>query len=329
MTRGRFLVGLLVAVAGVGCGGPGLSRPVTIRYATSIEEVHPTVTAMKRFAERLEELSGGELRVEVRTRFGANGHELLEACRQGQIDMGVVTASTLAQQVPLANIFTMPFLFRDEAHLAAAMADEPGRRLREEARRVAGLRITGFYTAGMRSITTQGGPIRRPEDLRGLKIRVMESEMMVETLTAMGASGIPMNYGEIYGALQRGELDGWENNANTILNARTIETGCNHLAWTRHLAMPDLAFASLGFYERLTRTQRAWLEQAMAETTAEQGEQWRRNEAEAVAQLEAAGMRCNEVEREAFAGRMQALYERAFLRQGREFEELFLLIREM
>ena len=152
---------------------------------------------------------------------------------------------------------------------------------------------------------------------------------MVDTLGAMGASAQPMGQGEVYSALQTGVLDGWENNPPTALTFKMYETGCTHFAWTRHLAVPDLVVAGKAFWEGLAPGARAAIAPAVAATVGKQRELWREGEEQAVEALKTAGMTFSEVDREAFAARVEPLYEEYYRKYGEAFEGLCREIRSM
>jgi tripartite ATP-independent transporter DctP family solute receptor len=238
--------------------------------------------------------------------------------REGNIEIACVSAAPLAQFAPDLNVLSMPCLFRDPAHQHATVDGEIGTRLGAKlAER--GLHCLGYFDAGSRNLMTKKGPIRSPGDLRGIKIRVMSSRLMVDALGAMGAAAQPMGQGEVYSALQTGVLDGWENNPQTALSFRMYETGCTHFAWTRHLAVPDVVVAGRGVLGALDPPTRAVLEQAMRETVARQRELWRDGERAAIEALKSKGMQFNEVEHAAFVERVEPLYLEYAAKYGEDF----------
>jgi len=284
---------------------------------------------MEFFEERAEELAGGELDVKLFPNgVLGNATECVESLRTGNLEMSVVSAAPLSQFAVELNALTMPFLFRDSDHQYAVVDGEIGQTLGASLEET-GVGCLGFFDAGSRNVMTKTGPIEGPDDLVGMKIRVMTSKLMMDTLNAMGASAQAMGQGEVYSALQTGVLDGWENNPPTALTFKMHETGCTYFAWTRHLAVPDLVVVDQDFLDSLSENARQAIEQAVTETIARQRELWRQGEQDAILALEEAGMTFHPVDREVFAARVEPLYEEYYEKYGEEFERLCREIRAM
>jgi TRAP-type C4-dicarboxylate transport system substrate-binding protein len=174
---------------------------------------------------------------------------------------------------------------------------------------------------------TKRGPVRRPADLGGMKIRVMDSRALREAVDRLGASATPMSQGEVYSALDRGVIDGWENNPPTCLTFSMHETGCKYFAWTRHVAIPDLLILNPDWIAALDPDLRAVLDEALAALEREQRELWRREERAAVEQLAAGGMLFNEVDAEAFRAPFADFYAGYVAEYGEDFGRLLETIR--
>jgi tripartite ATP-independent transporter DctP family solute receptor len=296
--------------------------PRIVKLGTVLPESHATVKAMKFFQDRLGELSSGRMKVVLfpSSQLGS-ADEMIDGCRTGDIEMAQVSAAVLAEYVPLANALSMPFIWRDAEHQARVLDGDAVAPIASSAREL-DLEVLGYLDAGTRNITTIQGPIEKPEDLHGLKIRVMDARLMVDSINALGASAVAMNQGEVFTALQQGVLDGWENNPQTIVTFRMYETGCKHFAWTRHFSIPDLFIASRPFMERLTSQERDWLLKAVEESIHKQREIWRDEEQKALAHMAEKGMKINAVEGEPFRRRVLPIYERYYQRHGEEFRIL-------
>jgi tripartite ATP-independent transporter DctP family solute receptor len=326
-----LLLVLSIGVHGAGCRDRAIDpgAPRLIKLATILPESHGTVKAMLFFKERMQAISGGRIRVNL---FASgqlgNPDELIDGCRTGDIEMAQNSVAILAEYLPIANALAMPFIFRDSDHQARALRGEIGTILRERCRPI-GLELLGFLDAGTRNITTTTGPIRSPEDLRGMKIRVMDAQLMVDSINALGASAVAMNQGEVFTALQQGLLDGWENNPQTVVTFRMYETGCKYWAWTRHLAIPDIFIASRRFMNELSGQERAWVEAAVAETLARQWEMWKIETQRSLDDMIEHGMQINEVDRAPFEARVQPIYREYYARYGEEFRRVCELIRSM
>jgi len=296
--------------------------PLVVKIGTVLPESHPTAASLRVFQELLDRRSGGSMRVQLyfNSQLG-DANEVLELCRMGDVEMAQVSTASLTIYVPLANALAMPFIWKDSAHQARMLDGHVGEVIRREARK-RDLEILGYFDAGTRNITTTKGPIERPDQLTGLKIRVMNAPLMVATVDALGASAMALNMGEVYTALQMGVIDGWENNPRTVSTTRMYETGCKWFAWTRHFSIPDLFVAGEPFLRRLTPEQRRWLEEAGRETVVAQRRMWSEAEEQALADMRRGGMKINEVQNELFRRRVEPIYQQYYRRYGPQFRQL-------
>jgi len=126
----------------------------------------------------------------------------------------------------------------------------PGQQLIADTNK-AGFVFLFWADAGSRSVINNKRPVNSPEDLKGLKSRVMNSKLMVDTLNALGAIATPMGQGEVYSALQQGVLDGWENNPTTLYTLKLYEVS-KYYSWTRHFSTPDVILMSRKVFDKLT-----------------------------------------------------------------------------
>lgn len=293
-----------------------------------LPDEHPTAQAMEFFKKRVEELSDGQVEVRLfsNSQLGS-ASELISSCQSGNVEAAVVSAAPLAQNVPELNVLVMPFIFRDSAHQHAILDGPIGKELRDY---VGAAKLTAltFFDAGSRNIMTKTGPIKEPADLAGLKIRVMDSNALLLAVARLGATPQPMSQGEVYGALQTGVIDGWENNPTTCLNFSMQETGCKYFAWTRHVSIPDVFIISTAWYNALPTPLKEAVDTAAAETRDYQRKLWEEDEEQAIAKLKAAGMEFNEVDTKAFTDRIAGFYDTFVTKYGKNFGTLVQQIQE-
>jgi TRAP-type C4-dicarboxylate transport system substrate-binding protein len=148
----------------------------------------------------------------------------------------------------------MPYLFVDEQHHRRVLNGPIGRELLDGLRRHR-LQGLAFYSCGFRNMFhTAGHAIRGPEDLQGLKIRVMESPVMLDSINAMGASATPLAAAEVFQALKTGVVDGAENNPRVFVSERFFEAGCRNFTWTRHFANQHVLVVNKAWFDRLGET---------------------------------------------------------------------------
>lgn len=278
----------------VGAGG------TVLKFAHGLDREHPVHVAIMRFSERVAELSGGALRVQVfpNGQLGSEP-ECLEQVQRGALALVKVSSAAMESFVPEMAVFGLPYLFRDEAHFWQVAGSPVGRELLA-AGTSAGLHGLCFFEAGARSFYTVDRPVLRPEDVRELKLRVQASKMAIDMVKALGGGPTPIPWGELYTALQQGMVDGAENNPPSFRSSRHYEVA-KHYSINEHTRVPDLVVISAALWSRLDGQQRAWLQEAANETVVFQRERWRQATEEALAFVRTAGVTIHRPDTLAFA----------------------------
>jgi len=202
--------------------------------------------------------------------------------------MTKVSTSPLEAFVPAMQVFGIPYIFHDREHYFHVLDSDIGQELLR-ATEVARVRGLGYYDAGSRSFYTTDRPVTTPADLNGLKIRVQESQTAVKMVNALGGSPTPIDWGELYTALQQGVVDGAENNPPSFYLSRHYEIS-RYFALDEHTSVPDILLMSSRIWHELTPQQQGWLQQAADESIDYQRELWQEATAEALAAVEAAGV---------------------------------------
>jgi TRAP-type transport system periplasmic protein len=168
--------------------------------------------------------------------------------------------------VPRVGVLDLPFLWKDYDHVGRVLDGEVGRVLAGDFEK-SGFKILGWcYSWGYRNVMTRNRPVKKPEDIGGLKIRTIQSPIYVAALNAMGANATPMAFGETYTALQTGVLDGFEHAASMVYSAKLYEV-TKHVALTRHLFGPTVIAYSLPLWRQLSEEERKTVEAAAALAT--------------------------------------------------------------
>lgn len=279
-----------------------------LKLAHGLDVSHPVHQAMVYMGERLAAVSGGRMRVEIHP-SGQLGEEreLIEMLQIGSIAMTKVSASPLESFVPEMAVFSIPYVFRDRAHLWRVLDGTIGRDLLVAGERFY-LRGLCYYDAGPRSFYTTGTAVRTPDDLAGLKIRVQQSITSTRMVRALGGSATPIDWGELYSALQQGIVDGAENNLPSFFLSRHYEVS-RYLTLDEHTWVPDLLLISTHVWDRLTPEERGWLEVAVAASVSEQRRLWREASEHALAQVRAAGVEIITPDKAAFRRAVQPLLD--------------------
>lgn len=297
---------MLALAAAVGCGTQDGAR--VLKLAHGLDVSHPVHAAMVHLAERLEEASRGQLRVEIHP-SGQLGEEraLIEMLQIGSIAMAKVSASPLESFVPEMAVLSIPYVFRGNAHLWRVLGGEVGRDLLAAGERYY-LKGLCYYDAGPRSFYTTDTPVRTPDDLRGLKIRVQQSITSTRMVRALGGSATPIDWGELYSALQQGVVDGAENNPPSFFLSRHYEVS-RYYTLDEHTWVPDVLLISTHVWDRLSPEERRWLEEAVAASVVEQRRLWREASERALEEVRTAGVEIIEPDKAAFRRAVQPLFD--------------------
>lgn len=262
--------------------------------------------ALAALAEDLAARSGGALTLVLypSEQLGSE-RECLELLQIGSLGMTKVSAAVLENFAPGYRVLSLPYVFRDAAHRFAVLDGAIGRDLLLSSLPYR-LRGLAFYDAGSRSFYTRERPVRTPDDLAGLKIRVQESPSAVALVEALGAAATPIAWGELYTALQQGVVDGAENNPPSFHLSGHYEVA-RFYTLDEHSAVPDVLLVSTQLWERLDARQRGWLEAAAARSVALQRALWREATERALAALVADGVEVLRPEKAAFVERTAAV----------------------
>jgi len=281
---------------------------VRLKMGHDLDESTSVHKAMEYMGERLSELSGGTMDIDVY----ANGQlgserELIELLQIGSLAMTKVSASPMESFVPRMKIFSIPYVFRDHQHFWRFLESDMGKELLLAGESV-GLRGLGYYDAGSRSFYTTDRPVRKPEDLRGLKIRVQQSQTSMRMVEALGGSPTPVSWGELYTALSQGVVDGAENNPPSFHLSKHYEVS-GYYSLDEHTYVPDVVLISDYVWNTLTEQQQGWVQQAMDESVAYQKELWAKDTHRALEEVEKAGVEIIHPDKSLFIDKVQSMHE--------------------
>lgn len=269
---------------------------------------HPNTAAMDRFAELVEEKTDGEVTIEV-FHGGVLGSQpdALEQVRLGAIEVGNFNLGPIGPMVKEANLVSLPFIFKDVPHMFRVLEGEAGE-LVGNAMAEAGLKPLAWVDAGARSFYTQK-PINTPEDVAGLKIRVMNNDLYTAMISAMGGNPSPMAFGEVYQSLKTGVVDGAENNFPSFKNVAHYEVTTNY-SLSEHLIIPECICVNTAKFEALSPELQAEVTEAAEEAGLYQRELWAVQSEQARKDVEAAGVQVNEIaDKTPFQDAMVAVYD--------------------
>jgi TRAP-type transport system periplasmic protein len=270
------------------------AKKIILKASSVLPDTHPNNRSMKLLGEKVKEKTKGLVEIQV---FGSSQlgeqRDNLEQLKLGTLDMMVTAAGPLGQFVPTVDVVSLPYVFRNLDHLHKAVDGAAGKKLAADINK-AGFVFLYYTDSGSRNLINNKRPVNTPEDLNGLKIRVMNSQLMVNTLKDMGAIATPMGQGEVYSALQQGVLDGWENSPTVLLQLKLYEVS-KYFSWTRHFISPDIILMGKKTWDKLSPAQQKAMMEAATEAAAEQRKMWAEDENTAVDELKKKGVLFNEV----------------------------------
>lgn len=301
----KFFHFLLVLMFLASCQGTSTKRIIKLGHGLGV--THPVHEAMLFLAEKVEEKSGGEMIVKIypNQQLGSE-RELVELLQIGSLGMTKVSSAALEGFAPTMQVFGMPYLFRDDEHQKNVLQGEIGRKLLLDPQKYL-LRGLCYYDSGKRSFYTKDKPVETPEDLAGLKIRVMESNTASNMVRSLGGSPTPVSFGELYTALQQGIVDGAENNAPSLYTSKHYEV-CKFYSIDEHTALPDVMIVSTKVWESLSEEEQQWLQEAADESATYEYKIWAESTAESLRELEKAGVTITYPDKEPFRAAVESMY---------------------
>ena len=278
-----------------------------LRLAHSLSVDHSVHKAMVYMGEVLEQKSGGKLTLKIYPsgQLGAE-RETVELLQLGSLAITKVSAAVMESFAEEYRVLGLPYIFRDKAHATEVFNGPVGEEILLSGEKV-WLRGLGFYDAGARSFYTKELPIDQPNDLAGMKIRVMNSNTAINMVKAMGGTPTPIPFGELYTALQSGVVDAAENNPPSLYLSGHYEV-CKFYSIDEHTRVPDVLLIGKLAWDKLSEQEQQWVQEAAEESIVRQYQLWEESELEAMNALKAAGVKINYPEKGPFTEDVQSLY---------------------
>ena len=285
---------------------------------------HPNTAAMDLFAELVAEKTGGEVNVEV-FHGGVLGTQpdAIEQVQLGAIDVGNFNLGPLGSIVNEANLVSLPFIFRDVDHMFRVLDGPAGEQI-STAMGDADLLPIAWFDAGARSFYNNSGPINTPDDVAGMKIRVMNNDLFTGMVNAMGGNGTPIAFSEVYQSLSTGVVDGAENNLPSFQSVGHYEVA-GFYSMSEHLIIPECVCVNTAKFEALSADMQAAVLAAAEVAAAFQRELWNEQTQASREAVEAAGVKINQIaDKTPFQEAMVPVYEN-YLAANPDMAELVAL----
>lgn len=263
---------------------------VKIKFAEVHPKGYPPVVAEENMGKKLEEQTKGDISFKMFA-GGVLGSEkeVVEQVQSGAVQMTRVSLGIVGPVVPDVNVFNLPFIFRDHAHMRKIIDGEIGQEILDKITNSNfNMVALAWMDGGTRNLYTKK-PVRDISDLKGMKIRVQGNPLFIDTVNAMGGNGIAMATGEIFSALQTGVIDGAENNPPTMLEHNHYQNA-KFYTLTEHLILPEPVVMAKTTWEKLTPEQQALVKKLAKEAQAEERVLWDKKSADSEAKLKAGGV---------------------------------------
>ncbi len=294
LTRTLFRSVMFMAVLSMAAGRAWAADPkIILKLAEVHPQGYPTELADEEFARIVGERSQGRIKIEVYP--GAQlGDEkaAIEQVQIGALAFTRVSSAPMAQFSKQLGVFSLPYIFDSKDHMWSFLNGAAGRKMLDELS-TSGFIGLAYFDGGARSFYASK-PIAKPEDLKGLKFRVIQNEWSVKMVAAFGANATPMAYGQVFSAIQTGVIEGAENNAPSYLTASHYQVAKNYLL-DGHQRIPEVLVMSKVVADTLSKEDLALIKKAAEDSVAKQRQLWDSYEGEALAKVKAAGSIITEV----------------------------------
>jgi TRAP-type transport system periplasmic protein len=265
-----------------------------IKLSNGVNEDHPVGAGVKKMQEVLNAKTGGKLKINAFWGGSAGGDlQATQALRAGTQEMVVTSSSPLVGIVKELGVFDLPFLFANEKEVDTVLDGQAGQYFNKKLEE-AGLVNLAYWENGFRNLTNSKKAVTKVEDFDGIKVRVMQNNIFLDTFKTLGTNAVPMAFGEVFTALETKTIDGQENPFVTINTSKFYEVQ-KHLSITRHAYTPFLVLYSKKMWDTLSPQEQAVLREAAVEGQKVQRATIRANDSKALADLRAKGMQVNEI----------------------------------
>ncbi|MEZ4776453.1 MAG: TRAP transporter substrate-binding protein [Bacteroidia bacterium] len=308
MRKQRILAIILgvCMLSGLSCEKILNHRSLKLAHGLPID--HPVHKSMEFMAKRCAEISDGKLLIDIypNEQLGRE-REAVELLQVGSIAITKVSGAVLENFAPKLRVLGLPYIWRSREHQFKVL-DGPIGELLLEAPSAYRLRGLCFYDAGFRSFYTTQKGIHTPDDLSGMKIRVQKSKTATDMVNLLGGSATPIDWGELYSALQQGVVDGAENNPPSFETSRHYEI-CKYYSLNEHSAVPDVLLISTRWWEILSAQEREWLMEAVHESVIFERKAWAEAEQKSLDVIKAAGVEVIYPDKTPFMDKLSGVFD--------------------
>jgi len=258
-------------------GADAAGKTFNLKLGHNMAEDHAVHIEMSAFAEAVKEKSNGSINITIFPN-GTLGSEtdMISQIQNGALDMAKVSASTLGNFSKLYNAYSVPYVFDDKDHYYSVMDSDITQNIFDSTEKDGFVGLT-WLDSGSRSFYTVKTPIRKPADLKGLKIRTMDSQMAIDMMSSLGGSATVMGYSDIYTGLQQGVIDGAENNVTALRDHGEV---AKFYSFDEHTRIPDVIVLSAKVWNEMTPEQQDIIKSCAKDATEDYKTAWKNFEDE-------------------------------------------------
>ena len=277
--------------------GPALAQQKLVLKATDVHPLgYPTVEAVVLMGKKLDAATNGRLSIQMYPSMQLGGEkEMIEQAQVGALAIARISVGPMGPIVPELNVFNLPFMFRDDAHMEKVIdgpiGDELLKKLSDSQANLIGL---CWMNAGTRNVYNSKKPIQTVDDLRGLKIRMMGNPVFVDTMNSLGGNGVSMGFDQLINAMQTGVVDGAENNYPTYESGQHYRYA-KYYSKTGHLMIPEILVFSKKIWNELSKDDQALILKVAKEAQQEERKLWYEREKESLKKMVESGAVVNDV----------------------------------
>lgn len=293
---------------------PASAQAKIVLKATDVHPTgYPTVAAVEAMGKKLEAATNGRISIQMFPSMQLGGEkEMIEQAQVGALQIARISVGPMGPLVPEFNVFNLPFVFRDVAHMEKVIDGPIGQELLTKLTNhpTAGLIGLCYMNAGVRNVYNNKKPISDLADLKGLKIRMMGNPLFVDTMNALGGNGVAMGFDQLINAMQTGVVDGAENNEPSFESGQHYRYA-KFYSKTGHLMIPEILVFSKASFEKLSKEDQALIMKLSKEAQQEQRKLWNEREAQSLKKMIDAGAVVNEVKnKQAFQDAVKPVWDK-------------------
>src|SRR5882724_3424221 len=322
-------LGVAGALGALATGVPAFAQQKIVLKAADVHALgYPTVEEVLAMGKKLEAASGGRISIQMYPSMQLGGEkEMIEQAQVGALAIARISVGPMGPLVPELNVFNLPFMFRDDAHMEKVIdgpiGDELLRKLSDHP--TAGLIGLCWMNAGTRNVYNSRRPIRSIDDLKGLKIRMMGNPVFVDTMNALGGNGVAMGFDQLVSAMQTGVVDGAENNYPTYATGQHFRYA-KYYSLTGHLMIPEILVFSKKIWSTLSPEDQALIAKSAREAQLDERKLWYAMEEKSIKQMQEAGVEIIKIDdKKPFQAAVQPVWEK----YGKQHADLIKRIQDI